>query len=953
MSVVIKSNNTEPITLKIGNQTIVKGNCVEDSKVVLQGGNITNINADLTNYVPYTGATADVDLDTRSLNAKSLHVKGTNGQGHLGLKKQSADATAVANEISVFADSNGDLAVKNDGLYKSTFKTSSNSANRTYTFPNRNGTLADDTDLATKENTITAGTSSQYIKGNKTLGTFATDVLSSVSDSFGFINANLLPKVKLGWYVGEEQLNVGGFLYTDPTVLQAVETATSHKFQTTSVYDNIYFYDQGTNGKFNRKIKPMLDAGYNINFFCEFRGATPGGIAQLADVKNGTTNGGGAGDRYGIRIGWILDDINAYFTANPTKVGQVEVRLILMHEFQIGAYETGLAYNRSDANDWSSSASNPVLGVNDPADYLPAFARLSAIIQAHPSWVNKYVKICPNSNYIWSMRYKLADYVPPRSQYDYYTVDIYDRWQATTGASNFSANLGYIISKARNQFYNQIIEATDAPIVVTESASSIPDNDLRYSKVERYKRAFFDFMYEFPQIVEWTYFGTAGSEWAMTTSQLNKLAPLFNKTAQRLTEDYKKKITLNKSNLITKDLTQIGNWTVAGANAGSIAITTTTTPTTVGSDETNKSSATLSLSLTTAGTNPLLNHVYFTESASVFENNVPHIMSFQAYTDVAESASDVNIYAHVLNSTDTITELRGNFYQKLTREATTLYAGVTRGDLTGTVRVALCFGHNSNTTGNVYIIADTIKIEKGEMPTLALPSSATTLTTNTAQTVTAKKTFSSSTSGAVLALTGTSPTSPTNGDVWIDSSNNLLAHRQNGIIVRTGGTLFTNINNATVASTTTETDIVNVSGIGTVTLPANFFVPGKLICIELGGVFSTTTGTNTLTIRAKLGSTTLVSTGAITLLASQTNRYWGARVFFLGRSAPSASSSVSASGKFEYNEAGAIKIGELNASGSTNIDTTATQVVSVTAQWSVANASNSIQARLINIQTLS
>ncbi|MFM7852065.1 MAG: hypothetical protein ACKO96_09155, partial [Flammeovirgaceae bacterium] len=40
-----------------------------------------------------SNANSDVDLNTYSLNAKSLHVKGTGGTGHLGLKHQSAGIT--------------------------------------------------------------------------------------------------------------------------------------------------------------------------------------------------------------------------------------------------------------------------------------------------------------------------------------------------------------------------------------------------------------------------------------------------------------------------------------------------------------------------------------------------------------------------------------------------------------------------------------------------------------------------------------------------------------------------------------------------------------------------------------------------------------------------------------------------------------------------------------------
>jgi len=104
--------------------------------------NIPNYGSALTGYVPYTGATQDVDLGAFKLNAQSLHIKGTAGNGHLGLKHQSASATASANEVSLFADSLGDLSWLNGNLYLSKFITSGNTAARSYTFPNATGTVA-------------------------------------------------------------------------------------------------------------------------------------------------------------------------------------------------------------------------------------------------------------------------------------------------------------------------------------------------------------------------------------------------------------------------------------------------------------------------------------------------------------------------------------------------------------------------------------------------------------------------------------------------------------------------------------------------------------------------------------------------------------------------------------------------------------------------------------------
>ena len=126
-------------------------------------GNLTTFPI-LTGYVPYTGATQDVDLGAFSLNGKSLHIKGTAGNGHLGLKHQSAAATGSANESLIYADSLGDLSWQNANLYLSKFITSANTANRSYTFPNANGTVALTSDLSNYVDLTTA----QTIGGTKT-----------------------------------------------------------------------------------------------------------------------------------------------------------------------------------------------------------------------------------------------------------------------------------------------------------------------------------------------------------------------------------------------------------------------------------------------------------------------------------------------------------------------------------------------------------------------------------------------------------------------------------------------------------------------------------------------------------------------------------------------------------------------------------------------------------------
>lgn len=118
----------------------------------ITGQEIINGNSGV--YVPYTGATQDVDLDANKLSAESIYIEGTNGNGHLHLKHQNSDATATGQSTALWANSDGDIKWKNDNDYKTTLKTSLNTADRVYTFPDADCTLQEQLVSATNIKTI-------------------------------------------------------------------------------------------------------------------------------------------------------------------------------------------------------------------------------------------------------------------------------------------------------------------------------------------------------------------------------------------------------------------------------------------------------------------------------------------------------------------------------------------------------------------------------------------------------------------------------------------------------------------------------------------------------------------------------------------------------------------------------------------------------------------------------
>lgn len=150
---------------------------------------------------------------------------------------------------------------------------------------------------------------------------------------------------------------------------------------------------------------------------------------------------------------------------------------------------------------------------------------------------------------------------------------------------------------------------------------------------------------------------------------------------------------------------------------------------------------------------------------------------------------------------------------------------------------------------------------------------------------------------------------------------------------------------ATVANTTTETTLIG-GGNGSATLPANFWRVGKSLRVRAWGVVSDT-GTPTLTINLKIGSTTLCTTGAITLGSGISNVHFTLDAILTCRTT-GATGTIMSQGVFMQN---AVVSGLTNTAADT-IDTTAAAAVDVTATWGAASASNTISSHNVTVELL-
>ncbi len=197
------------------------------------------------------------------------------------------------------------------------------------------------------------------------------------------------------------------------------------------------------------------------------------------------------------------------------------------------------------------------------------------------------------------------------------------------------------------------------------------------------------------------------------------------------------------------------------------------------------------------------------------------------------------------------------------------------------------------------------------------------------------------TSTAPLVINSSAaPTTPGDGNIWNDSTRKCLQTFESGIKQSLVGAIFTQTADTTVANTTTETSIIG-TGIGTISLPGSFFTAGKTINFHVHGYHSST-GNPTLTVRVKLGSTTVCS-GIVTSGNGSTQGFNIDGLITCRTTGTTGT--VSAGGEFSELHSSGQTTG-LIQTGTTTINTTSSQVLSITVQWGTASAGNTITSQI-------
>ena len=153
-----------------------------------------------------------------------------------------------------------------------------------------------------------------------------------------------------------------------------------------------------------------------------------------------------------------------------------------------------------------------------------------------------------------------------------------------------------------------------------------------------------------------------------------------------------------------------------------------------------------------------------------------------------------------------------------------------------------------------------------------------------------------------------------------------------------------------IANTTVETSLIG-AGVGTLTVPANAFKVGDSFTVKMCGRLSCA---NNETIHVRLKSNGIVIADAgIFQMKITTNKYFELiSDFTITKIGAAGVAELFVNGQYSYNQNANTQLDGVNFAliSNTTFDTTIINTLTITAQWGLVNAANSIQSQNFILQ---
>ncbi len=175
---------------------------------------------------------------------------------------------------------------------------------------------------------------------------------------------------------------------------------------------------------------------------------------------------------------------------------------------------------------------------------------------------------------------------------------------------------------------------------------------------------------------------------------------------------------------------------------------------------------------------------------------------------------------------------------------------------------------------------------------------------------------------------------------------------------RLGGVIWTKTSATTLATFTTAATLIGASGtgVGTLTLPANFLTVGRTLRIKMRGLYGTTTAAPTLNFLLSIGGVTVWTSGAISMTTvSMTNKPWEGE-FEITCRATGSTATLFTSGRIVGFNTITVTATQNHwiavNTAAANVNTAATAVIDLTCACSASNAANTITMNHCTIEVV-
>lgn len=150
----------------------------------------------------------------------------------------------------------------------------------------------------------------------------------------------------------------------------------------------------------------------------------------------------------------------------------------------------------------------------------------------------------------------------------------------------------------------------------------------------------------------------------------------------------------------------------------------------------------------------------------------------------------------------------------------------------------------------------------------------------------------------------------------------------------------------TITNTTSETTMLDTASTGSYTFAANTFAALYTLRVSAKGTLNTIGSPGNITIKGKFGSTLIVTSGAVALAANQSSVNYNLELDISCVTA-GVSGTFRVEGYLLYGDGNGTRINLTNAGNTVTVDTTISEAFNLTAQFSVADPSNTLNTVIV------